>query len=487
MGKFFRVMKWVIGATLLVALVVGGAAMMLFPTIQKRIQDARSQGSGTMVRLEPVSEGKLVRTISAPGLIEATRRVSISARISAQITDLPFEEGDVVKPGDIVVKLDDRDLLAQLASAEASLRAEEARLLGSRASYVNAVAEWERQQALFESADVSKSALESAEAEKNRAESSLRAAEAAVEMAKANITRVREDLRYTEIASPIHGTVTRLNAEVGELVVTGTMNNAGTVILEIADLSEMIVVAEVDETDVSQARVGQRAQVYVNAYSDDVFEGTVKKIALERRSPSSQRARATTNTDVFEVEVLLDLKGRQILSGLTASVDIEVETIEDVMLVPSQAIKDVRIDELPLELTRDNPLFNREKTFATVVFTLNNGEAVATPVITGASDLRTTAIRQGLDPGSKVIIGPYKALLSLTHGAKVQDEEVVKAAEEAKQAAAQAAKKAEEGKAAEPASDTEAEGTAADDTTSDQTTADTTTTQAANGSGSSAP
>lgn len=484
MGKFFRIMKWVVGATLLVVLVLGGAALMLFPTIQKRIQEARNQGSGAMVRLEPVGAGRLVRTISAPGLIEATRRVSISARISAQIIALPFEEGDVVKPGDVVVKLDDRDLQAQLSSAEASLRAEEARLLGARASYVNAVSEWERQQALFQSADVSKSAMEAAEAEKNRSESALRAAEAGIEMAKANITRVREDLRYTEIVSPIHGTVTRVNAEVGELVVTGTMNNAGTVILEIADLDEMIVVAEVDESDVAQVRVGQNAKIYVNAYSDDVFDGHVKKIALERRSPVSQRPRATTNSDVFEVEVLLDLNGRQILSGLTASVDIEVETIEDVMLAPSQAIKDVRIDELPIELTRDNPLFNREKTFATVVFTMVDGEAVATPVVTGASDLRTTAIRQGIEPGAKIIVGPYKALLSMTHGTKVQDEEAVKAAEEARKAAATAAK--DEKKDDDGAPEAETDSNADADNAAAETSGADGSTQTASGGGSGA-
>ncbi len=482
MGKFWRVMKWVIGATALAALLIGGAAIMLFPAIQKRIQDARNQGGGALVRLEPVETGRLVRTISAPGLIEATQRVSISARISAQIVALPFDEGDAVSAGNVVVKLDDRDLLAQLASAEASLKAEEARLLGARASYINAVAEWERQSSLYQSSDVSKASMEAAEAEKNRAESTLRASEAGVEMAKANITRVREDLRYTEIASPIDGTVTRLNAEVGELVVTGTMNNAGTVIMEIADLSEMIVVAEVDETDVAEVRVGHNARVYINAYPDEEFIGTVKKIALERRSPISQRPRATTNTDVFEVEVLVQLDGRRILSGLTASVDIEVETIDDVMLVPSQAIKDVRIDELPLDLTRDNPLFNRDKTFATVVFTLQNGEAIATPVVTGASDLRTTAIRQGLDTESKIIVGPYKALLSLTHGTKVRDEEAVKAEEEARQAATAAATKEGEEPAADDASGDETEA-AADDT---DTSADAST-QTVSSNGSTTP
>src|SRR5690606_8490095 len=128
---------------------------------------------------------------------------------------------------------------------------------------------------------------------------------------------VREDLRYTEITSPIAGVVTAMNAEEGEIVVTGTMNNAGTVIMEIANLAEMIVKVEVDETDIADVRVGQRARVYLNAYPNEEFDGVVRHIAL-------QRTKARDNSDVFIVEVLLNLNGRRLYSGLSASVDIEV-------------------------------------------------------------------------------------------------------------------------------------------------------------------
>lgn len=415
------IVKWVVGAVILLAVIGGGAAAVLWPMVKKQMEASRGGGVGQLVRLEPVEVGDLVRTVSAPGLVEAARRVSISARISAQIEDLPFEEGDTIRRGDMILKLDDRDLQAQLASVEASLRAEEARLEGARATYINAVSEWERQSALYESNDVPKSALDQAEAERRRAEANMRAAEASIEMARASISRVREDLRYTQIASPINGTLTRLNAEVGEIVMTGTMNNPGTVIMEIADLSEMIVRVEVDETDIAHVRVGQRARVYLNAYPDEEFEGVVRKIALERRRAGGRSGISVgASNDVFEVEVVLDLRGRSIYSGLTASVDIEIETLRDVMLVPSQAVLDVRVDELPDEL-RDNPNVLRDRTFARVVYLIENGEAKARPVSVGPSDLRTTALLAGVEAGERVIVGPYKALLSMSNGVRVRD------------------------------------------------------------------
>lgn len=418
----WNVIKWVLGVGLVLAIVVGVGLSLMWPKIKKQMEASRGQGQGQLVRMESVELGDLIRTVSAPGIVEASRRVSISARISAQIEALPFQEGDSVRATDLVVKLDDRDLRAQLSSAEAALRAEEARLEGARASYINAMAEWERQSALFKSNDVPKSALDMAEAELRRTEASVSASQASIEMAKASIARVREDLRYAEILSPINGTVTRLNAEVGEIVITGTMNNPGTVILEIADLSEMIVRAEVDETDIAHVRTGQKARVYLNAYPDDEFTGTVRKIALERRRAGGRSGISVgTSNDVFEVEILLDLQGRTIYSGLTASVDIEIETLREVMIVPSQAVLDVRIDELPDDV-RANPHISRDRTFARVVYTMKDGSAVATPVTVGPSDLRTTALLGGVEPGQKVIVGPYKSLLTMSHGTRVRED-----------------------------------------------------------------
>jgi HlyD family secretion protein len=394
--------------------VVGGVgAMLLAPKIKAQLDMAKQGGSGVEVRIDPVTTGQLVRTVSAPGFLEPVTKVSLSARISAQITELPFEEGDSVNKDDVVVRLDNADLLAQLMSSEASLLAEQARLDGARATYINAVSEWERRQQLYESNDVAKSALEGAEAEKLRAQSNLRAAEAGIEMAKAGIQRIREDLRYAEIVSPITGVVTQLNAEAGEIVITGTMNNAGTVIMEIADLSEMIVKVECDETDVADVRVGQNARIFLTAYPDEHFEGTVRHIALKS-------TRARNGSDVFLVEVLVKTEGRTLYSGLNASVDIEVETLQSVMLAPSQAVLDKRIDELPEEITRDNPAIDIQKTFARIVYEIRDGKAHAVPVRVGPSDLRTTALVAGVEEGAQIITGPYKALGNLKHGDAVR-------------------------------------------------------------------
>lgn len=413
MGAVGTAIKWTVGTVVVLGVVGGVGAMLLAPKIKAQMELARGGGSGVEVRAEPVSTGSLVRTVTAPGFLEPVTKVSISARISAQITDLPFEEGDPVNKDDVVVRLDNADLLAQLASGEASLLAEQARLDGARATFINAVAEWERQQQLYSTNDVAKSALEQAEAEKLRAESNLRATEAAIEMARAGIQRIREDLRYAEITSPITGVVTQLNAEAGEIVITGTMNNAGTVILEIADLSEMIVKVECDETDVADVRVGQKARIFLTAYPDETFEGTVRHIALKS-------TKARNNSDVFIVEVLVKTEGRTLFSGLNASVDIEVETLEDVMLAPSQAVFDKRIDELPDEVVRDNPAIDSQKTFARIVYEYRDGKAFAVPVRTGPSDLRTTSLIAGVEPGAKIITGPYKALSALKHGDSVR-------------------------------------------------------------------
>ncbi len=414
MRTVVRILKWVVGIGLVILLVVGGAGVFLYPKIKAAITERAGAGAGREVRVEPVSRGRIVRTVSAPGEIEPRRKVSISARVSAQISALPFEEGDVVQAGDLVVRLEDKEFIAALESAQASLKAEEARLEGSRASHVNAVAEWERQKSLFETADVSRSALDSAEAELRRMESNLKAAEHGIEVARARVVQAEENLRYTTIETPINGRVTRLNAEVGEIVVTGTMNNAGTVILEVADLSRMLMRAQVDESDVALVSPGQTARVFINAYPDETFEGTVERIALQLTRPPGNA------NPYYETEIELHLaEGRTILSGLTANVDIEIETVEGIMLAPSQAVVDLRVDELPPEVSTSS-VADLNKTFARAVYVVRDGKARATLVKTGSSDLTKTAILEGVAEGDQIIVGPWTAINEIKHNDQVR-------------------------------------------------------------------
>ena len=375
----------------------------------KELQEKRAGGrSGSEVITITVEPDRLVRTISAPGDVEPRRKVNISARVSAQIIALPFREGDFVNEGDVIIRLDDKTLKADLASNEASLRGTEARLEGSRATHINAVAEWERIDSLYKTSDVSKAELDTSDVQLRIAESNLRAAEQNVEVARAGVTRAQESVGYTVIKAPMDGRITRLNSEVGETV-TGSVTNFGTVILELADLTEMLVNAEIDESDIAPIRIGQSARVYINAFDGVVFEGTVESIALQHSYDPSDRSK------YYKTEILLHLDDdAQIFAGLTANVEVEVETLEGVLKIPSQAVIDKRVDELDADIA-DSEIVDKNKTFVRVVYVFKDGKAIETPIRIGPSDLTATAVLAGLNPGDEVIVGPWKILQELNN------------------------------------------------------------------------
>ncbi|HEX2971331.1 MAG TPA: efflux RND transporter periplasmic adaptor subunit [Tepidisphaeraceae bacterium] len=416
-------------------------------------RQAAAAAEGTAVRVEPVALGDLVEIVSAPGLVQPKEKVSISARIAARIVDLPFDEGQAVTcgnpnanppiPPSVLVKLDDKDLKAALRStqarrdaqesqikvAEAQIQAQRAQIVGSRVSLADAERDLRRQKELLASKDVSQAIVDQAQAkvdgykaQLDSALENLRADEASLtvmqhnlEAAAADIVRAEDNLSYTTILSPIDGVVTRMNAKVGELVMTGTMNNAGTVILEVADLSKMLVVARVDETSMANLEVGQKATVRMQAYPDRVFEGTVDTVALAHTDDRD-------GTKYFKVEILLKTEGKRIYSGLSADVDIETKRHSGVLKVPSQAVLGRPVDTLPTGI-RDLPEVDKRKTMCPVVYRLVDGKAVATPVKIGASDVIYTIIESGVREGDRIVTGPYKVLESLQHDQKVKEEQ----------------------------------------------------------------
>lgn len=411
--------KWVIGILVTIIVLVGGGGAYVFtrPGTQEFFKKFQGGDSLTKVKLESVERGDLTRSISAPGTVDARTRVKVSAQVSARITALPFREGQDVKPGDVLVRLDAEELQAQLDSARASLRAEEARLEGSQAALAQARSELARVRSLHATKDRSNAELEAMEARYLQQESAVRAAEQSIESSRAMVRRAERDLANTVIASPIDGTVTLLNNEVGELVL-GTFNNLGQVILELADLSEIIMRAEVDEGNIQLIKPGQRATVFITAYPGREFPGLVDKVRPQKKtSPRDGR-------NYFEVEIALELKDEEklLLVGGLANCDVHVETMVDVLKVPSQAVVDRRIDELPATVTAGVQGIGRNKAFARVVYKLVNGEAVAVPVVAGSSDLRSTVVLQGLSMEDRIITGPYKVLATLKHGQKLAED-----------------------------------------------------------------
>lgn len=404
----------------------------------------------TEVILAMPTAGDLAEMIDAPGEVEPRKHVSISARVSAMIESLPFEEGQRVEGGErrgegsVLVELDASDLEAALRSAqaqraaqaaqikvsEARLASQRAQITGIKASLAEARRNLERQSKLLASSDVSQSAVDEARRAVEELEAQLRSAEHQLEAdrlniqvlrhnleaADADIARVQEDLKYTTITSPIDGVITRINAEEGELVVTGTMNNPGTVIMEVADLSRMLFIARVDEADIGRLAEGQPAIIVLQAYPDEQFAGTVESVALQHNTDA-------TGGKYFETEIALDTNGRKIYAGLSGDARITVERQENVLKLPTQAVLGRRVDELPADIRQSSDHVQREKTYTAVVYRCIDEKAVATPVEIGPSDATHTVIRAGLEETNRVIVGPYKVLEGLRHDQSVIDEQ----------------------------------------------------------------
>jgi len=419
------------------------------------IRKARMAKKIETVRIEKADRGDLIELVSAPGEIEPKKKVDMSAKVSARIVALPHKEGDRVTcgnpaanppvPASLLVQLDAKDLESYLRSAQANRSAQAARvevekaaiasqnanLEGLASSLEEAQRDLERKKGLLESQDISLSVFDQAKyrvdgliaqvaAAKHTLESvqlNLVVLKYNLEAADAAIAQAKEALSYTTITSPIDGVITRINAEVGEVVMTGTMNNPGTVILQVADLSQMLVVAQVDEADIGELRVGQTAKVSVRAFGDIDFTGTVDTIALTHRLSDNR-------TKYFRTEILLagSPDVAKLYSGLTADVDIRTRTHKNVLKVPTQAVVAREVDLLPLEIRENSHELNKSKTHAIVVYRYIDGKAVVTPVKIGPSDLTHTIITAGISEEDEIVVGPFKVLDTLKHDQKLKDE-----------------------------------------------------------------
>ncbi len=398
--------------------VLGGIGFVVYksPIGQQLVNRGNQDEAGIPVIMEPVTFGDLERTVSAPGSIEPKRLINISSQVSAKVLSLPFEEGEQVKKGDVVIRLDPQDLVAALDSAKAGLAGQEASLGGAEAALINARLSYERLQQLNETGDATKAELDSAEASFLQAQSNKQVLIHQIEQARAQIERAQKDLDNTTITSPIDGVITSLNTEEGETVIVGTTNNPGSVIMEIADLSQMLLKAQVDEANIAPVEVGQDAKIFINAYTDREYDGKVQKIALKRQV-------AADGTGTFEVEILMNLpEGETLYSGLSASTDIVVEHFYDAMIVPSQAVVDRRIEELPEDIKTGTELIDLNKTFTRVVYRVVDGKTIATPVAVGPSDLTQTVITEGLSRDDMIVTGPFRVLVDLKHDRAVRDE-----------------------------------------------------------------
>src|SRR5262245_60712667 len=219
--------------------------------------------------------------VTATGRIEARTKVNVQSSVIGEIRELPVKEGDVVKKGDLLVQIDPERYRTEVDRLQSAVRMQQIAIEQAEVPLANAVRQHKRNTALFGTSGlVSQEALDRSELDVSQRTIDLKSLKEQVEQAEASLARARDDLSKTTIRSPMDGTVTKLNAERGEVTLTGTMNNPGTVIMIVSDMGEILATVDVDETRVTQVKVGQPARVVVDALGEaHPYTGKVVEIA----------------------------------------------------------------------------------------------------------------------------------------------------------------------------------------------------------------
>jgi len=366
------------------------------------------------VTVDKVKKQDLTSIISASGEIKPKKNINISAQVPGRIIKIGIVEGQEVKAGDFLLKLDSTQYEANADRDQNFIRAANADLIQSEARLKRDKNSFDRQQQLFDDNLISKDQLEAAKAQYDVSVAQANAIEFQIKQAEASLKSTMDSLAKTTYNSPIDGVITSLQVEEGEVAIIGTMNNPGTVMLTIADLSVMEVEVEVDETDVVGVTLGQQAKVRVDAMPDTVFEGKVTEIgssALQKTTGSL----STQESKDFKVVVTLDNPARKLKPGLSASADIIVAEKTQVLAVPISSLV-LREKE---GIAKDAPAAAREEEG---VYAVDAGRVKFAPVAKGITGGMMIEITSGLKEGQEIVTGPYASLRELKDGVLIKAE-----------------------------------------------------------------
>ena len=381
-----------------IAIVAGIIVVLLIIVLNVKKSDG-----GIEVRVQEVKKKELVAKVEGTGEIKPKKNVEISADISGKIVKIAVKEGDKVKKGQFLLQIDPEGYKADLESAKASLEATRAELIQAEANYKMNKEAYERAKELFRKGIISEEEFSRAEANYQSSLSALKALKYRIKQNQAAVKSAEERLKKTVITAPVDGVVTSLNVEEGEVAIIGTMNNPGTVLLTVADLSVMEAEVWVDETDIVRVKMGQKAKVTVDALPEVEFRGRVEEVGNSAQS-STGLAASSEQAKEYKVVVLLEGDVSQLKPGLTATAEIEVARKKDVLTVPISALVVRKVK-------------GKEKEG---VFVVKNEVAKFVPVKKGIMGEMEIEIKEGLKEGDSVIVGPFKVLRVLKDGQRVK-------------------------------------------------------------------
>ncbi len=336
----------------------------------------KAKPGGLDVEISIAKNGEITSRVESTGELKAKEQVNISAQTIAQIDKIHYAEGAYVNKNALLIELDDTQALATQVLTRASLKQAEDNL--------------KRGQALFDKNLISEQDFNQVQLEYTTA--------------KTKDDQANDALRKTRIYAPIAGRIIQLNVKEGETVVMGTMNNSGTILMVLADMSTMIAVVDIDETDIPQISIGQKAEITADALPDSVFSGTVTKIGLMPIKSLTSTEQAIN----FEVEVEMKVFSPTLRPGMTVNADIITSEKTGILTVPVQAIsrrmKDKKMNE--------------------TVFIVKDRTAEVREVTTGSSNDTDIEIKTGIEVDDTIITGPYRVVSKLKDRDKVKFEAV---------------------------------------------------------------
>ncbi len=440
-----RKKKWLIG----IGVVLVGAATAGANFYFKK-SDAVS------VATEGVKKRDLQQLVSASGKVQAKRFVNISAVQMGRVTKLAVEEGDRVKAGQLLLEIDPNTLRGTVQRGEAAVEGARAGLAQARVNIETAKANLDlardnakRQRDLWAQGLTTKEQLDRAESELKVRETELQARQTGVasneqmiRQEAAQLSTSQYNLRQVTLLAPFDGIITRRNIEEGENVVVGTMNNAGSQLMTLADMSIIEAEVEVDETEIPSVQIGQTAKITIDALPDKTFTGRVTEIGNSPiQTTTAQAGQQATN---FKVTVTIDGQIPEARPGFTCSAEITTATRSQVLAVPIQAmavrelvyddkgqvvreVKDPKAKKRPrgIEPTAAaaelKPGQTRKETEG--VFVLRDKEAVFVPVKIGVAGDRYFEVLSGLKDGDEVITGPFNSVRNLRDGDEVKKDD----------------------------------------------------------------
>jgi HlyD family secretion protein len=435
-------------------IIIAGVLFLVIILLLKNCSNDKS----IKVTTEKAEQRNIIETVSANGKIQPEVEVKISSDVSGEIVDLFVKEGDQIKKGDLLCKINPliyesnlSRVAATLNGSKANLSNSKARLEQIKASFANTEASFQRNKKLFDQGaisqsdfDVAKAGYEGAKADVKGAEDNVAAAEYNVKSTEASLKEANDNLAKTNIYSPVNGTVSKLNKEKGERVV-GTAQMEGTEIMRLANLNEMEVSVDVNENDIVRVHNGDTSLIEVDAYLDRKFKGVVTEIANSANTAGVTADQVTNFTvkirilqESYQDLMTINKNTPPFRPGMSATVDIQTKKVNNVITVPIQSVT-TRSDssavkpqgeemkngneDIVVKNTNEKSISKNEsiKVEECVFVYTNEGKVKLTKVKTGIQDNNFIEITEGLKLGDEVISAPYSAISKeLKDGAKVK-------------------------------------------------------------------